>query len=140
MPKLDSIAKLNEIDNSTSSVNNKAPNVVYDTIYNLTETTNKPEIEDKIQFISHNYDQSIPLLLILGLIIIGVAIYAFYKLLTDYITPFLQSHYKIKRPLLLLYRLKISTWVAYMFFSFYQLISSHITIGISLVTFVIPFR
>jgi len=137
MPNLDSIANLNTIDSLVVDSVISNPVIIHDTIYSVSSAVTTPIIDDQIQFVSHNINQSIPLLLIIGLIIIGVAIYTFYKLLTDYITPFLHSHYKIKRPQLLLYRLKISTWIAYIIFCFYQLISSHLIIGISIALFVI---
>ena len=134
MPKLDSISTDLMID-SAEKVVSIQPTVIHDTIYETVEKSITPA-DDGIQFVSHNIDNSIPALLILGLIIIAIVLFVAFKILTDYITPFLKSHYKIKEPDLAVYRFKVIIWSTYTMFSFYQLISSHIIIGIALTVFI----
>jgi len=134
MPKIDSIAT-NAVIDSVQSVEKLQPIVIHDKINKTVEKSVKPT-EDAIQFVSHNIDNSIPALLILGLIVIGVGLFVAFKVLTNYIAPYLKSHYKIKRPYLMLYRIKTITWSVFTVFSFYQLVSSHILLGIGMTFFI----
>ncbi len=101
----------------------------------IKQTVTQPA-EESIQFIAHNTDKTIPFLLILGLLMLGGLIWFTFKVLTDYITPFLKAKYNIKRASLFVYRLKMITWFAFTLFCFYQLISSHLVIGLALVFFI----
>ena len=65
MPKLDSISTDLMID-SAEKVVSIQPTVIHDTIYETVEKSITPA-DDGIQFVSHNIDNSIPALLILGL-------------------------------------------------------------------------
>jgi len=134
MPKIDSIST-NILIDSIESVEKVQPIVIYDTIFKTIEKSSKPT-EDAIQFVSHNTDNSIPALLILGLIVIGASLFVTFKVLTNYIAPYLKSHYKIKRPYLMLFRVKAVLWSVFTVFSFYQLVSSHILLGVGMTLFV----
>ena len=135
MPNLDSILP-NVVVDSVEETVTKSPIVVYDTIYKTVEKTQLNEPESAIQFVAHNPGNEIPTLLILGLVVIGVSLAVGFKILTNYIAPYLKSHYKIKQPYLMLYRVKVLVWFLFIVFSFYQLISSHLIIGLSLVIFI----
>jgi hypothetical protein len=134
MHKLDSISLDLMIDSTQNAVSIK-PTIIYDTIATTVKQSSLP-VEDSIQFISHNVGNTIPTLLILGLIIIAVILFVSFKILTDYIAPYLKSHYKIKQPYLFVFRAKILAWSLYAIFSFYQLISSDIIIGIAITIFI----
>ena len=101
----------------------------------IKQTVTQPA-EESIQFVAHNTDQTIPFLLILGLFVLGGIIWLIFKVLGDYITPFIKSKYKIKRADLFVYRLQMTTWFAFALFCFYQLVSSHLIIGLALTVFV----
>lgn len=136
MPKIDSISTTPLID-SVQSAFQTPPIVVHDTIYKTLEKAVSPESsDDAIQFVSHNFDNSIPALLILGLLVIAIGLFLTFQVLTKYIAPYLQSHYKIKRPYLLMFRVKTISWMIFTIFSFYQLVSSHIIIGFGLTIFI----
>lgn len=105
------------------------------TIDTVKQTIIQPA-EESIQFVAHNTEQTIPFLLILGLMVLGAIIWVTFKLLSDYITPYLKAKYKIKRANLFVYRLKTITWSVYVLFCFYQLITSHLIIGVALTVFV----
>ncbi|MGV6862456.1 MAG: mechanosensitive ion channel domain-containing protein [Putridiphycobacter sp.] len=138
--KMDSISKVIEVDTV----------VLKDTIFQtLTDTVTQtvtsidtvikevPQQNDSLQFVSENADRDIPFLLIFGLLFLAGVIFVTFKVLGDYVTPFLKSKYRIKRAFLFVYRLKIITWFLFTLFSFYQIVSSHLWIGISLTIFII---
>ena len=135
MPKIDSISTTMLIDSTQNGINIQ-PTVIHDTIYKTVEKIEPQTTDDAIQFVSHNIDNSIPALLILGLVVIGVGLFLAFQILTNYIAPYLKSHYKIKRPYLMLFRVKTITWFIYIIFCFYQLVSSHIIIGFGLTIFI----
>ncbi len=120
-------------DTITHTVNDTVVKTIT-SIDTIKQTITQPA-EESIQFVANNTNQTIPFLLILGLLLLGGIIWFTFIVLTDYITPFLKAKYKIKRANLFVYRLKITTWLVYVLFSFYQLISSHLIIGLSLVAF-----
>lgn len=134
MPKLDSISQNVMADSLPSSVSTQ-PVVIHDTVYKTIENVVEPS-DDAIQFVSTNIDNSIPALLILGLIVIAISLFSVFHILTTYIAPYLKSHYKIKRPYLMLYRIKVLSWFIFILFSFYQLVSSHIVIGFGMTIFI----
>lgn len=96
---------------------------------------NQP-VGDSIQFLAKHSDQTIPALLILGLLMLGGIIWVTFKILGDYITPFLKSKYKIKRAYLFVYRLQVVTWLIFTLFCFYQIVSSQLIIGLVLTIFI----
>jgi len=96
----------------------------------------KQPVEDSIQFLAKHSDQTISTLLILGLLVLGGIIWLTFKILGDYITPFLKSKYKIKRAYLFVYRLQVVTWLIFTLFCFYQLVSSQLIIGLVLTIFI----
>lgn len=132
MPKLDSISSEVLVDSVQPAISIQ-PIVIHDTV--TIEKVVEP-VDDTIQFVSNNIDSSIPALLILGLIVITVSLIVTFHILTNYIAPYLKSHYKIKRPYLMLYRIKVITWFVFTLFSFYQLVSSHIVIGFGITAFI----
>lgn len=134
MLKLDSISSQGLVDSVQSDVSTQ-PMVIHDTIYKTIEKATEPT-DDAIQFVSNNIDSSIPALLILGLIVITISLFVSFHILTNYIAPYLKSHYKINRPYLMLYRIKAMTWFVFTLFSFYQLVSSHIIIGFGITVFI----
>ena len=134
MPNLDTISAT--VVDSTSLVVSNQPVIIRDTIYKIVEhTTNKAE--NAIQFVADNDDTSIPTFLFLGLALIAVVLYISFKVLTEYITPFIEAKFKIRNPYLTIFRFKTLIWALYLVFSFYQLISSHFVIGISTILFII---
>jgi|GEM_PF-2450525 len=136
MPNIDSISKLPTVDSAINGeIKSVDPVIVRDTIYKIVEhTTNKTD--DAIQFVSHNADDSIPTLLILGLGLIAVILFVGFKVLTQYIAPLIESKFKIRKPYLTIYRFKTLIWFLFIVFAFYQLISSHIVIGLSTAGFI----
>lgn len=136
MPNIDSISTIPAVDSTLTSVSiNPQPVVVHDTIYKIVEhTTNKAE--DAIQFVSHNSENSIPTYLFLGLGLIAIILFVGFKVLKEYIAPLIESKYKIRKPYLTIYRFKTLIWFLYVVFAFYQLISSHLIIGLSTVGFI----
>jgi hypothetical protein len=130
------------IDIDTVIVKDTVIHTVNDTVLNTISTidTVKSRIiqpYEGVQFTSNQTDQTIPALLILGLFILGGLIWLVFKILADYITPFLKAKYNIKRANLFIYRVKIITWILYIIFSFYQIISSQIYIGLLFTAFII---
>mgnify|MGYP000515941916 CR=1 FL=1 len=136
MPNLDSISPILAVDSTLKSVSVPAePIVIRDTIYKVVEhTTNKSN--DAIQFVSQNTDNSIPTYLFLGLGLIAIIIFVGFKVLTEYIAPLIESKFKIRKPYLTIYRFKTLIWFLFIVFSFYQLVSSHIVIGLSTAAFI----
>jgi len=137
MPNLDSIATNLIVDSTLNAVSHQnQPVVIRDTIYKIVEhTTNKTD--DAIQFISHNTEENIPTLLFLGLALIGVLLFVGFKVLTQYIAPLIEAKFKIRKPYLTIYRFKTLIWLLFIVFAFYQLISSHLIIGLSTIGFII---
>jgi small-conductance mechanosensitive channel len=123
------------IDSAQAVVTKQVPVIIQDTIYK-TEEVITPNTEGALQFVSDNIDNSIPALLILGLTVVAISIAVTFQILKMYVMPYIQSHYKIKRPYLVLYKIKIITWVLFIVFCFYQLVTSHIVIGISVSAFI----
>ena len=121
-------------DTVVHTVNDTITQTITD-IDTVKQTITQPA-EESIQFVAHNTDQTIPFLLILGLFVLGGIIWLTFKVLGDYITPFIKSKYKIKRANLFVYRLQMITWFAFALFCFYQLVSSHLIIGLALTVFV----
>jgi len=136
MPNIDSIAIPLAVDSTLNTVSITPQSVVIrDTIYKVVEhTTNKSE--DAIQFVSQNTDDTIPTYLFLGLALIALVIFVSFKLLTEYIAPLIESKFKIRKPYLTIYRFKTLIWFLFIVFAFYQLISSHIIIGLSTAGFI----
>jgi hypothetical protein len=121
-------------DTVTHTVNDTITKIITN-VDTLKQTVIQP-VDEGIQFVSQHSGQTIPILLILGLLILGVVIWLTFKILGDYITPFLKSKYNIKRAYLFVYRLQVITWFFFTLFCFYQLISSHLIIGLVLTIFV----
>jgi len=136
MPNIDSIAIPLVVDSTLNTVSITPQSVVIrDTIYKVVEhTTNKSE--DAIQFVSQNTYDTIPTYLFLGLALIALVIFVSFKLLTEYIAPLIESKFKIRNPYLTIYRFKTLIWFLFIVFAFYQLISSHIIIGLSTAGFI----
>ena len=136
MPNIDSISTILAVDTTLTSVSiTPQPIVVRDTIYKIVEhTTNKSE--DAIQFVSHNTQDSIPTYLFLGLGLIAVILFISFKVLKEYIAPLIEAKFKIRKPYLTIYRFKTLIWFLYVVFAFYQLITSHLIIGLSTVGFI----
>lgn len=136
MPNLDSIVTPFTVDSTLSGVLQSAePIVIRDTIYKIVEhTTNKTD--NAIQFVAQNTNDSIPTLLILGLGLIAILLFIGFKVLTQYIAPLIESKFRIRKPYLTIYRFKTLIWFLYIVFAFYQLISSHLIIGLSTAGFI----
>jgi hypothetical protein len=136
MPNIDSISTILAVDSTLTSVSiTPQPIVVRDTIYKIVEhTTNKSE--NAIQFVSHNTQDSIPTYLFLGLGLIAVILFISFKVLKEYIAPLIEAKFKIRKPYLTIYRFKTLIWFLYVVFAFYQLITSHLIIGLSTVGFI----
>ncbi len=136
MPNLDTISTRPLVDSTLNSVIKPVePLVIRDTIYKIIEhTTNKTD--DTIQFVSSNTDNSIPTLLIIGLGLIAILLFIGFKVLTQYIAPLIEAKFKIRKPYLTIYRFKTLIWFLYIVFAFYQLISSHLIIGLSTTIFI----
>lgn len=133
---LQAVVKIDTVilkDTVTHTVNDTIIKTVTN-IDTIKQTVTQPA-DESIQFVAHNTDQTIPFLLILGLFVLGGIIWVSFKVLGDYITPFIKSKYKIKRANLFVYRLQMITWFAFALFCFYQLISSHFIIGLALTVF-----
>ena len=136
MPNLDSIATTPMVDSILNGIITPAePIVIRDTIYKIVEHTTS-QSDNAIQFVSQNTDDSIPTLLIFGLGLIAVLLFVGFKVLTQYIAPLIESKFKIRKPYLTIYRLKTLIWFLFSVFAFYQLISSHLIIGLSTVGFI----
>jgi hypothetical protein len=121
-------------DTITHTVNDTVTKIITN-VDTLKQTVLKP-VDDGIQFVAQHSEQTIPVLLIIGLLVLGGTIWLTFKILGDYITPFLKSKYNIKRAYLFVYRLQIITWFVYTLFCFYQLVSSSLTIGLVLTIFI----
>lgn len=134
MPNIDTIATILVVDSTLNPVTT-LPVVVHDTIFKIVEhTTNKAD--DAIQFVSQNVDDSIPSYLFIGLGLIATIIFIGFKVLTEYIAPLIEAKFKIRKPYLTIYRIKTLIWFLFVVFAFYQLISSHIIIGLSIAGFI----
>ena len=134
MPNIDTIATSLVVDSTLNPVTT-LPVVVHDTIFKIVEhTTNKAD--DAIQFVSQNVDDSIPSYLFIGLGLIATIIFIGFKVLTEYIAPLIEAKFKIRKPYLTIYRIKTLIWFLFVVFAFYQLISSHIIIGLSIAGFI----
>ena len=134
MPNLDTISNQISVDTLQATVSKPAV-IIHDTIYKVVEQTTK-SADDAIQFVSHSDNNNIPILLILGLLLITVALFVGFRLLNDYIAPFIESKYKIRKPYLTIYRFKILVWFLFIVFAFYQLITSNYIVGIAMAIFV----
>lgn len=124
MINTDSISPILATD-SNQLVESVSPQIIYDTVHTVVST-------QQLQLPIESFEKGISLLLLFGFFTLGAIIAVSFYILKKYFSPFIQTVYKIKHIRLYIYRLKIITWLGYLIFISYILLSREFYISLSI--------